>query len=81
MPTLITKKKKRTSVEYDSDGLIIPYHQKYGITRKKKVTDPFALPQACLRSPSAITHKNQMLIIHKVAMKMKTEILFSIWTI
>ena len=57
MPTLISKKKKRTSIEYDSDGLIIPYHRKYGITRKKKVTDPFALPQACLKSPSAINHK------------------------
>ena len=57
MPTLITKKNKITSIEYDSDGLIIPYHRKYGITRKKKVTDPFALPQACLKSPSAFTHK------------------------
>ena len=55
MPTLIKKRKKRTSIEYDSDGLIIPYHRKYGITRKKKVTDPFALPQACLQSPSDVS--------------------------
>jgi hypothetical protein len=58
MSTSITKKKKRASIEYDSDGLIIPYHRKYGITRKKKVTDPFALPQVCLKSPSAITLKS-----------------------
>ena len=44
MPTLIKKRKKRTSIEYDIDGLIIPYHRKYGISRKKKVNDPFALP-------------------------------------
>ena len=57
MPNLIAKKKKRTSIEYDSDRLIIPYHLKYGITIKNKFTDPFALPQACLKSPSAITPK------------------------
>ena len=57
MPTLITKKNKRTSIEDDSDGFIIPYHRKYGITRKKKVTDHVALPQAGLTSPRDVTHK------------------------
>ena len=47
MPALITKKNKRTYIEYDSDGLIISYHRKYYVARKNKATDPFALPQPC----------------------------------
>ena len=62
MPTLISQKKKRTSIEYDSDGLSIPYHRKYGITRKKKVTDPFASPQVGLKSPKNDTHKQQEVV-------------------
>ena len=82
MPTLITKKNKRTSIEYDSDGLIIPYHRKYGITRKKKVTDLFALPQACLKSPSDVTHKKSNVDYSQICNEEEErEMLFSILTI
>ena len=66
MPTLITNKKKRTSIEYDSDGLIIPYHRKYGITRKKKVTDPFAIPPPDLKSPKNVIHKQSIVDSTKI---------------
>ena len=43
MPTLV-KKIRRTRKEYDSDGMMIPYHVTYQTRKNKKPSDPFKTP-------------------------------------
>ena len=56
IPTQMMKK-TRTSIDYDSDGLIISYHRNYDVARKNKAKYIFSLTQQRKNCQTNLTHK------------------------